>query len=59
MFPSNVRTYVQKWSAGKKNNIKIEPRIYVLFVLQLDDKCKIDKKTLMIKEMFFAATLFG
>jgi len=50
---------VQKWSAGKKNNIKIEPRIYVLFVLQLDDKCKIDKKTLMIKEMFFAATLFG
>ena len=32
-----------KWPVVKEQHIKIEPRIYVLFAFELDDKCKIIK----------------
>jgi len=32
-----------KWRVVKEKHIKIEPRIYVLSVFELEDKCKIIK----------------
>jgi len=37
-------THVSQWPVVKEKHIKIEPRIYVQFVFELDDKCKIIKK---------------
>ena len=33
-------THMPKWPVEKEKHIKIEPRIYVLFVFELDDKRK-------------------
>jgi len=42
--------------ASRKSETKTEPRIYVLFVFELNDKCKITKiKHQRLKNMFLAA----
>ena len=44
---------MEKWSRVQDNNTEIEPRILLVFVLELDDECRIIKnKTLMIKEKY-------
>ena len=44
-------THMPKWPDVKEKHIKIEPRIYVLFVFELDDEYEMIKnKTLAIKE---------
>jgi len=51
-----------QWSVVKEKHMKIEQRIYVLFVFELgDDKCKIikTKHQRLKKIMFLAATLVG
>jgi len=43
---------MQKSSAMKEKNIKIEPRICVQFMFELNDECIVIKnKTLVIKEI--------
>jgi len=34
---------MQKWPVVKAKSIKTEQRIYILYVLELDDECKIIK----------------
>ena len=41
------KVYMWKWPGAKDKHIKIKPRIYVLFVSDLDGECKfIKNKTL-------------
>jgi len=42
-----------KWPIGKGKHIKIKPRIYVLFVFDLDGQCKFikNKNIIVIKEI--------
>jgi len=42
---------MQKWPVVKKDGYKIDPRIQLLFMLELDDESKIIKKLLAIKEI--------
>ena len=48
-----------KWPAIKDKDVKIEPRIYVLFVLDFSGECKfIESETFSdYRNIFLAATL--
>jgi len=51
---SFVAEYIHaKWPVVTEKHIKIEPKVYVLFVFELGNEFKIVKnKTLMIKEIY-------
>jgi len=53
------RVHVLKWPAIKDKDVKIEPRIYVLFVLDFSGECKfIESETFSVyRNIFLAATL--
>jgi len=51
---------MQKLPVVKETHTVIEPMIYLLFVCEWDDECKINKnKTFLSNEMFFAVTSVG
>jgi len=48
---SSIVYILAKWLTVKQKNIKPDPKIYVLFMFELDDECKIIRnETPVIKE---------
>jgi len=56
------KVHVWKWPVENDKHIKMKPRIYVLFVFDLDGECKFIKKQKHYSDqrnMFSAATFVG